>query len=165
MMNRRSLIALIRSKSINDLTSAYTQSDLTQFYLSIFERPYDSASIGITDEGYWCVVHRNTIYSLKESKDADVFLLLLYTPLQEIVSLLKSGLQSYGLPIEILLTFPFDEILIHAFSSKWQLKAITWLDEGYPMNDEMRNLLWGGNKQAKTWLRYQESRLFFLQTL
>jgi len=158
MISRVSLIALIQSKCQNELKYVKTKMDEDESYIEIFRRPYDSAIIGINKNGYWCVVHNDIMYSLENTKDADVFLLVLYTPLQEILALIKKGLLDINLPVDITLTFPFDKILEFALNSKWHQKAISWIDEGYPIDDNMREIIYGTDKQTPQWLEYEGSR-------
>jgi hypothetical protein len=84
---------------------------------------------------------------------------ILENPLGQIIKLIKQGLQSNNLPDIAIITFPFDDILIASFESSWAELGLKWIDQGYPMNDEMRLVLCDNDKQSKIWLKAQRERL------
>jgi len=158
MMSNSSLIALLHLICRDQIQYAKTRQFEIIGYVEVFRRPYDNAIIGITEQGDWCLTHRNTAYPIRCPADADVFLLLLCSPLQEVIALIKYGLDKLGLSEEVGVTFPFDDIIIQALTGKWRQKALLWIAEGYPMNDNMREIVYGKNRQAWQWLEYERAR-------
>jgi len=158
MISNTSLVALLRLKCNDQFMYAKTLEQEEAGYVEIFRRPYDGAVIGISNKGNWCLINQNTLYPLRSEADADVFLLLLYTPLQEVIALAKYGLNCLRLPEDVCLTFPFDEIITHALLTKWRPRAIQWIAEGYPMNDHMREIVYGKDRQDFQWLEYERAR-------
>ena len=77
----------------------------------------------------------------------------------EVVTQIKTGLVALDLPAAVILTFPFDEILIAALATSWKTLALRWIVQGYPFNDEMRLLLCDNDKQNPYWLKAQKERL------
>ncbi len=164
-MNRKSVIATLKSVCLNSFKNGVISPDTKMGYIEVFERPYDSNQIIITEEGFWGVEGENKILlTPKNSDQFYVFYLLLYTPIHEIIKLMKNGLNSHKLPEKIAYTFPYDELIIAALkgSHNWGALAMKWLDQGYPINDEIQLCLCKGDKQSKYWLKWQEQRLKLL---
>jgi hypothetical protein len=88
-----------------------------------------------------------------------VLFTLLELPLNKVILKIKRGLNAKKLPEVAILTFPFDELLIASLQSSCADLAIEWLEQGYPLNDELRLVLCGNDKQSKIWLKAQRERL------
>jgi len=113
---------------------------------------------GITENGYWCSCE-NEVYELRKNDDNRIFFQLLEIPVKDLIRLVKQGLSKRDLPEAIILTFPFDNILIPVLDSSWSDLAIEWLKQGYPSNDEIDYMLSGRNTQSADWLKKQKERL------
>ena len=161
-MNRKSVIATIKSICHDNFIESSLKDGSGIRYLPIFKRPYDSLPIGISENGFWCLdSKKNQITEFITGENEYRFFLLLYTPLKELIELIKNGLSDLKLPEKTIITFPFDELIIEAIKreSCWKDMALKWIDEGYPLNDEMRLILCNSDKQSKMWLKWKENRL------
>lgn len=160
-VNRKSVIATLKAVcSEADWLVSVEHKDVIIKHIAIFKRPYDRQTIGITENGFWCVSNDGNIWEFTEEKHAYVFYLLLYTPLKQIIQLIKDGLKLKKLPSKIIVTFPFDELILLAIkSSFWCHLAMNWVEEGYPLNDEMKLALCHHDKQSRLWLKWQKERL------
>ena len=158
-MNRNSLVATINSVCNEKLVQAKMPDGTCLKYLHVFDRPHDGEQIGITEEGYWCVADEGKIWPLKSVDHSHFFFLLLYTPLKEIIISIKNGLKSLDLPEAIIITFPFDELILGAIQTGWKDQALKWTEEGFPLNEEMLLYLCNNDKQSKVWLKHQRERL------
>ncbi len=160
-MNRKSVIAILKSVCTDKFLEAKTVDGSTLKYVPVFELPYDSKMMGISENGFWCFANKGRIWELKNSESGHLFYLLLYTPLKEIVDILKKGLLRLDLPEKLIMTFPFDELVLSAITSAshWCHLALKWVKEGYPLTDEMRLYLCNNDKQSKQWLKWQKERL------
>jgi len=159
-MNRNSLIATILATCPDKLLETTTPNKTAITYLPIFKSPHDGAMIGITLNGFWGVNHSH-MQELHHEKQAHLFYTLLYTSLNEVIQRIKVGLNTTKLPQPVIYTFPFDDLLLSAIkgSAHWRNLALTWVEAGYPLNDEMRLVLCNHDKQSKQWLRWQKKRL------
>ncbi|RKZ90662.1 MAG: hypothetical protein DRR19_09405 [Candidatus Parabeggiatoa sp. nov. 1] len=160
-MNRKSVIATLKSVCPDKFLAAKAADGSILKYVPVFERPYDSEMMGISENGFWCVANEGRIWELKKSESGYIFYLLLYTPLKEIVDTLKKGLFRLKLPEKLIITFPFDELVLSAItsSSHWCQLALKWVEQGYPLTDEMRLYLCNNDKQSQQWLKWQQDRL------
>lgn len=158
-MNRKSVVATLHSVCSEKFIQAKLPDGSTLKYVHVFDRPYDSHQMGITEDGYWCVAHEGRIWPLKTTNNAYIFFLLLYTPIKDIIEHIKTGLKDLKLPIKIAFTFPFDELILGAFQTGWKTLALKWIDQGYPLNDEMRLFLCDNDKQSKMWQIFHQERL------
>ncbi|OEF55833.1 hypothetical protein [Enterovibrio norvegicus] len=151
-MNRKSLAATIGSKHSGRLTSGRNSDGSAIKYLTLFKDPGGNGAFGITEFGDWCSIGTE-VRTVSEVDHERIFFRLLENPLNEVVSLIKSSLKELHLPEIIVLTFPFDSILVAALQSSWKDLAMKWIDSGYPLNDEMILILSGNDKQSKFWLK------------
>ena len=158
-MNRNSLIATIRAVCHEKLSRAEEPNGNVPKYISIFDNPAGQGCIGITEEGYWCDVYAGTIRTVNGIDNQRILFSLLQNPLQEIVALIKAGLAANKLPGIISVSFPFDEILLASLQTSWDDWAMKWIEDGYPLNDELRLLMCDNDKQSKFWLNTQHKRL------
>ncbi len=160
-MNRKSLVATIHAQCAEDFIAASYPDGTGGAYVPIFERPYDSESMGIDTEGFWCVSSNERMWSPKTFDQFYVFYCLLYSQLREVVDSIKEGLGKNSIPVQAAYTFPFDGLIYSAMkaSSHWRDHALKWIDQGYPLNDEMRFILCGEDPQNKDWLNWQKQRL------
>jgi hypothetical protein len=159
-MNRKSVIATLKSVCADKFLESKAADGSTLKYVPVFERPYDFEMMGISENGFWCFANKERIWELKNS-EPHIFYLLLYTPLKEVVDIIKKGLVRLKLPEKLIITFPFDELVLSAIksSSHWCNLALKWIEEGYPLTDEMRLYLCNNDKQSKQWLKWQKERL------
>ncbi len=160
-MNRNSVAATLNAQCSKKFLSAVRSDDTAGDYVCIFEQPYDSDCIGIDVHGYWCIVSDGRICSPKEQGQFCFFYRLLYSDLEHVTSLIKKGLKQNSLPYQIAYTFPFDDLIYSAIrsSSHWRDLSLKWIDQGFPLNDEMRFFLCGEDQQSKAWLKWQTQRL------
>jgi hypothetical protein len=158
-MNRKSLIATIKSRRSDQMmTGRYANGDLCK-YICIFDDPGRNGSVGISERGFWCSINDGVIREVTGPDHQRILFRILENPLGQIIKLIKQGLQSNNLPDIAIITFPFDDILIASFESSWAELGLKWIDQGYPMNDEMRLVLCDNDKQSKIWLKAQRERL------
>ncbi len=160
-MNRRSVVATLNSHCANSFVKALKPNAETGEFVDIFKRPYDSHIMGIDNNGFWCIADDERMWTPEKLDQFYVFYCLLYTELQEVVLLIKQGLQEKGLPLQIAYTFPFDELVFSAMkaSSHWRDLSMKWIEQGYPLTDEMRFYLCGKDAQSKGWLNWKKQRL------
>lgn len=161
-MNRKSITATLQSICMGKFIQAEVSDDTSVNYIHVFDRPYDSQKIGITEDGYWCLVNESKVWPLKTVDHAHVFYLLLYTPINEIIELIKGGLKNSQLPENMVFTFPFDELVLGAIQSSWIDLALKWVEQGFPLNEEMLLYLCNNDKQSKSWLNHKKKRLYGL---
>ncbi len=157
-MNRKSLIATIITQCGDQLIIGRSPDGSTIKYLVLFKDPDGNGAFGITELGEWCSIGAE-VRVVSEVDHERIFFRLLENPLNEVVSLIKSSLTELNLPEIIVLTFPFDSILIAALQSSWKDLAMKGIDSGYPLNDEMILILSGNDKQSKFWLKNMRERL------
>jgi len=157
-MNRKSLAATIESQCRGQFVCGRNQDGTTINYLPLFDDPGGNGAFGITEFGEWCSIGAE-IRVVSEVDHERVLFRLLQNPLSDVVSLIKSSLQEFHLPEIIVMTFPFDSLVVAALQSSWQDLAMKWIDSGYPLNDEMILILSGNDKQSKIWLNKQRERL------
>lgn len=160
-MNRKSIVATLNAQSAENLLSAVRPDDASGEYVCVFKRPHDSDNIGLDTNGYWCISSDGRMWSPMELDQFYVFYCLLYSELEEVVTLIKQGLEKNNLPLQMAYTFPFDDLIYSAMkaSSHWRALSIKWIEQGYPLNDEMRFFLCGADPQDKEWLKWQKQRL------
>jgi hypothetical protein len=113
-MNRKSVIATLKSVCPDKFVAAKTTDGSTLKYVPVFERPYDSEMMGISEKGFWCIANKGRVWELKNAESGYIFYLLLYTPLKEVVDTIKKGLVRLKLPEKLIITFPFDELVLSA---------------------------------------------------
>ena len=157
-MNRKSLIATIKSNCSSLLKDGQCSDGLPCTYVEVFEDPDKSRYIGISSNGFWCSIDSGRIIEIKEIDHRRILFRLLENPLDKIIELIKQGLKTKKLPNPAIITFPFDELIISALQSSWSDLAKQWIAEGYPINDEIRMVLCNNDKQSKLWINSQRER-------
>ncbi|MEM7194546.1 MAG: hypothetical protein AAF402_06320 [Pseudomonadota bacterium] len=157
-MNRNSVVATVKAICTADLEHGVTSSGEAISYIEIFEIPTIKRKIGISSNGYWCSCD-STIREINGNGECRVLFQLLEIPIRNLVETIKAGLGRRNLPEKLLLTFPFDEIVVPALDSSWKDLALKWLEDGYPTNDEIDYILSGKDKQNSFWLKKHQERL------
>jgi hypothetical protein len=164
-INRKSLIALLKSFN-SDL---WVEREIDRMgekhnWLPIFKYTppnYDDQhSYGLLDNGVWLPEYAD---SLRVEQEGDYwgFFVLLYIPFKEVVSILQENTKRIGLPEVVITTFPFDHIIecSLATNTRWRLLAEEWINSGYPINDNIANLL-PGNKLVTNRLNRRIKKIF-----
>ncbi|HDN27569.1 MAG TPA: hypothetical protein ENG03_10830 [Thioploca sp.] len=156
-MNTKSVIATLKSVCPDKFLEAKAADGSTLKYVPVFERAYDSEMMGISENGFLWIANKGRVWELKNSESGHIFYLLLDTPLKEVVDILKNGLVRLDLPEKLIMTFPFDELVLSAITFSYHRcnLAFKWVEEGYPLTDEMRLYLCNNDKQSKQWLKWQ----------
>jgi hypothetical protein len=118
-----------------------------------------STRIGLTRDGGW-VVEISDAKVMPEGFNTTL-LLLLEMNRTEALATVRRGIAAEGLPDPVIRTFPFDMIVTAAltFSQYWRNLAISWLEEGYPLNDEMASNL-EGLPLVHRWRRERGDKIF-----
>ncbi|WP_445360387.1 hypothetical protein ACJJIL_23485 (plasmid) [Microbulbifer sp. EKSA005] len=157
-MNRKSVAATVNAVCFEKFVEAETPDGTLIRYVHVFDRPYDKEQIGITEDGFWCVATSSIVWQVKSVHQAHFFYLFFYSKIAHVIELIKEGLKNLGLPENALMTFPFDELVIGALQGGWRKQALDWIDQGYPLNDEMILILCDNDKQSKLWINHQKER-------
>ena len=125
-MNRKSVAATINSVCSDQFIKATSDRPTEYSILPIFKRPYDGYTIGIDSDGYWCLENESRLWPVERQNAYCPMSLLIYTPVSEVISLIKDGLKQKRLPLKIAYTFPFDDFLVDLIrrGGFWRAKAI-----------------------------------------
>lgn len=102
------------------------------------------SSIGLSADGYWVIsASENTVVKLDEGKPPVFLLPALERPHSEIVQLIKTALENYELPQELIAWFPVEDIIVFGLTvgmDYWADLALKWLDL-IPVNARIANAL------------------------
>jgi hypothetical protein len=115
---------------------------------------------GLTHTGTWAWEYADQ-NRIARSDNYVGYLPLLEITRSQVAHLLKSSVQSLGLPEPVALTFPLDEVVQTALraSQYWASLATAWLEADYPPNDAIAALLpW--NPVIRRWRHERLKRLF-----
>jgi hypothetical protein len=115
---------------------------------------------GLLETGVWVAEYADHS-RVGPPENMVAFLPILESDRAGIVSLVAHGAERCNLPGSIVLTFPLDQVLILALRSSdyWRRLAERWVDEGYPLNDRLAELL-PTNRRVLEWQEERLGRVF-----
>lgn len=163
MISQNSIVSILNSVSDSLwIAGDYKDSDENVKWLEIFSYKCPSTEMsyryGMTDKGYWAL--KNDLYVATEGHYLP-FVPLLESPRTEVVALIKESLKNMKLPDVLIYSFPLDDILEFALKDKgvWSKFAKRWIDDGYPINDRIAELI-PQSDSVKKWKRRRLESMF-----
>lgn len=164
-INRKNIIAILKSfesplwceREVDGLGEVHN-------WLPIFV--YCSASTklqhryGLLANGVWVCEFSDNLRVRPEAFYPG-FLVLLESPFNEVVSLLRSSISQIGLPEIVITSFPLDAIIETALTgeSYWSDLAEGWINQGYPLNENIPKLI-PNNKMVIQWRKERIEKIF-----
>lgn len=102
------------------------------------------SSVGLSADGYWVIsASDNTVVKLHEGKPPVFLLPALESPYSEIVQQIKTALENYKLPQELIEWFPVEDIIVFGLTvgmDYWANLALKWL-EVLPVEERIADAL------------------------
>jgi len=153
-MNRKSLIALLaKFNSPNWCIRRIDGTNEKIDWLPIWE--FEGHRFGVTKKGGWTGEFADR-KRIRPDNFYAAFLTILEKKRSDSGKLLKEAIASAGLPENVILTFPFDEVMETAITiPSYIMCAYSWLDDGYPLSPGIVNLL----PEHKLVRRWQKERM------
>lgn len=158
-MNRKSLIAILNAQCVDRFVYGKLRNGDSCSYVEVVKCLNQGGSYGISENGYWCSIFASTIDEVTGPNHERTMFRILDSSFEKFLKAVKEGLANIGMPEQAILTFPFDEVLLAALDSGWKNVALKWIEQGYPMNDEMLLVLCENDKQNRMWLKAHKERL------
>jgi hypothetical protein len=163
MLSKKKLLQILKKIPESNWQKAICDNGKFIQWLEIFQYICPSTQLhhkfGLTNSGVWCCEWQGKVVSFDRNPLA--FIVLIESKQKEIVQLIRGSLMRSSLPELVVTTFPLDELLLFAISDStyWKKYAEHWIEDGYPLNDQIAEAL-PDNKLIKKWQNDRLTRLF-----
>ena len=126
--------------------------------------PRKNWALLLTSENEWGFEIREQFHPAKTSHDCMPLLPILEGSYVDAVAVIQAGLTAIGADLNLIKTFPFDQIIQRALiweNSYWPTLAVQWLENGYPVAEQFLDALEHipQAKQYSQQLRHRVQRL------
>jgi hypothetical protein len=133
-------------------------------YHSIFKLPQKEWWVLLSLDNQWGYEKESRFISFTSPPACIPLLPLLELSYPEAVTSIQQSLNQAGVNLNLLNTFPFNDILYLALNWEteyWASLAVKWLENGYPVSEEFVSCLkmWQEEKKHSQALRHRAGRL------
>lgn len=149
-------------KSRSDLWLNYLSEGIAFKWINIMMLDDETHTyLGISEEGIWVVGSNRGLRKLDSIYNGFFGLPMLKYDRIEFILKLKNAILNLGIPLVIIKTFPFDQIVQAGIGEggRYIEPILNWIDGGYPMSDTIANALLEKNLNVSCVKKYEEKRL------